>query len=469
MTQTELTPSASVIGKWKPYSAFKDSGVEWLGKIPTHWEVKRLKRMFRVINGATPRGSESAYWDGEIPWVTPEDLGSLNNRVIISTARMITEEGYQSCGTSLVPTGSLVLSTRAPIGHLAIAGISLCTNQGCRALVFRHNCDITFFFYQLLAMKRELQSWGQGSTFLELGKSKLEGVIILVPPTLEQRVIASFLDRETARINTLIAKKERLIELLQEKRAALISHAVTKGLDPKVPMKDSGVEWLGEIPVYWEVKRLKFAASFYGGGTPFKENLEYWSGDIPWVSPKDMKSEIINDSEDHITKKAIENSSTRLVQPGAVLVVVRSGILRHSIPVVINSRPIALNQDMKAIVPNPFLTPEYLSSVIRGHQDALLVEWRKEGATVESIEYELLVNTTCPIPPRSGQQAIIAYLKSETAKIDALVSRIQEGIGKLKEYSTALISAAVTGKIDVKGETASQDEEKLIKFDNQDR
>ena len=172
-----------------------------------------------------------------------------------------------------------------------------------------------------------------------------------------------------------------------------------------------------------------------------------------------MKSEIINDSEDHITKKAIENSSTRLVQPGAVLVVVRSGILRHSIPSAINSRPIALNQDMKAIVPNPFLTPEYLASVIRGHQDALLVEWRKEGATVESIEYELLVNTICPIPPLSEQHTIVARLKDETAKIETLISRIREGIEKLKEYSSALVSAAVTGKIDVRGEISMQGSE----------
>ena len=164
-----------------------------------------------------------------------------------------------------------------------------------------------------------------------------------------------------------------------------------------------------------------------------------------------MKAEIVYDAEDHITEYAIEHSATRLIQTGAILIVVRSGILRHSIPVAINVRPVALNQDMKALVAEPFLRAGYLASLIRGHEGALLVEWRKEGATVESIEFELLANTPCPIPPLFEQQAIANYLDHETAKIDALISRIREGIEKLKEYNTALISAAVTGKIDVRG------------------
>jgi restriction endonuclease S subunit len=141
-------------------------------------------------------------------------------------------------------------------------------------------------------------------------------------------------------------------------------------------MKDTGVEWIGEIPAHWDVKRLKFCCTFYGGGTPSKANLEYWGGDIPWVSPKDMKSEIIVDTEDHITEEAIASSTTRLIQPRAVLVVVRSGILRHSIPVAINAEPVALNQDMKALVPRQCLLAEYLKFLMLGHQQALLVSTR---------------------------------------------------------------------------------------------
>src|SRR5262249_7840508 len=154
MTQTESAATMLHSGKWKRYPAYKYSGIEWLGEIPAHWVLKRLKHIFKVINGSTPRSSEPAYWDGDILWVTPDDLGSLtDNRIISSTGRMITVEGYQSCGTSLVPTGSLILSTRAPIGHLGIAGATLCTNQGCRSLVFLFDCVQSFFFYQLQLMK----------------------------------------------------------------------------------------------------------------------------------------------------------------------------------------------------------------------------------------------------------------------------------------------------------------------------
>jgi hypothetical protein len=208
--------------------------------------------------------------------------------------------------------------------------------------------------------------------------------------------------------------------------------------------KDSGVEWLGQIPAHWEVKRLKFVVAFYGGGTPSKDNLNYWNGDIPWVSPKDMKAESIADTEDHITEEAVADSSTRVIQPGAVLIVVRSGILRHSLPVAINTRPVALNQDMKALVPGRFLEASYLKYFIAGHQSALLVQWRKEGATVESIEHELLVYTSCPIPSPLEQKAITDFLDRETAKIDALVAKKERLIELLQEQRIALISHAVT-------------------------
>src|SRR5258706_2320349 len=212
--------------------------------------------------------------------------------------------------------------------------------------------------------------------------------------------------------------------------------------------KYSGVGWAGEIPEHWTVKRLKFVAKFFGGGTPSKENLDFWSGDIPWVSPKDMKAEIIYDAEDHITEYALQHSATRLIQPGAVLIVVRSGILRRSIPVAVNAQPVALNQDMKAIVTGSFVEAKYLAAAIKGCEHALLVEWRKEGATVESIEFELLANAPCPIPPITEQHAIADFLDRETAKINTLIAKKERLIKLLQEKRSALISHAVTRGLD---------------------
>jgi type I restriction enzyme S subunit len=150
--------------------------------------------------------------------------------------------------------------------------------------------------------------------------------------------------------------------------------------------KNSGVEWLGDIPAHWQISPLKYLCSFSGGGTPSKEKPEYWSGDIPWVSPKDMKSSLIISTIDNVTELAVKQSSTSLVGSGALLMVVRSGILQHSIPVAINDVPVTLNQDMKALRLNSRLNVKYLMYFISGNQAQLLLEWGKQGATVESIE-----------------------------------------------------------------------------------
>lgn len=213
---------------------------------------------------------------------------------------------------------------------------------------------------------------------------------------------------------------------------------------PYPAYKDSGVEWLGEVPERWQTKRLKYLAAFFGGGTPSKNNPEYWSGEIPWVSPKDMVSSQVVETQDHISEEALRESATRMVQPGSVLIVVRSGILRHTIPVAINTCPVALNQDMKAVVPNTMLLAGYLAHLIRGCQDSLLIEWRKSGATVESIEADLLTNTLFPLPPVGEQIVITAFLDRETTRIDELVAKKERLIELLQEKRDALITHAVT-------------------------
>ena len=274
---------------------------------------------------------------------------------------------------------------------------------------------------------------------------------MLVPPPDEQTTIANFLDRETAKIDALVTEQERLIALLKEKRQAVISHAVTKGLDPSVPMKDSGVEWLGEVPEHWAVKPIKHLASLFGGATPSREVLAYWHGAIPWVSPKDMKAESITDSEEKITDAGLKSCATSLVPQGTALLVVRSGILKHTIPVAINKCPVSLNQDMKALSFQPsVMSSRFFLRFVQGLNDTLLLQWSKQGATVESLEQNYLVNTSIPVPPTHEQTAIATFLDRETAKIDALVAEAQRAITVLQERRSALISAAVTGQIDVR-------------------
>jgi type I restriction enzyme, S subunit len=204
----------------------------------------------------------------------------------------------------------------------------------------------------------------------------------------------------------------------------------------------------GKSRTDWPIARLKHITRSIGGGTPDKSKPEFWAGDIPWVSPKDMKGSRIADTEDHISDAGLQSSATKIIEPNAVLIVMRSGILRHSIPVAINEVSVALNQDMRALVPDERLLPEFLAMFIRGNESDLLRTCGRVGATVESLESDLLGDTQIPIPTRAEQIAIVSYLASETSRIDALIAAKQRQLDLISEKRKAVIAWAVTRGID---------------------
>lgn len=439
------------LGKYQPYPDYKNSGVEWLGEIPDAWELWKLAHAYDVIgSGTTPPTNEDKWFGDGVPWVT---TGELRETVVEQTTKNVTFEALnQFSALKIHPAGSVVIAMYgATIGRLGVLGIDATTNQACCVLTQSQHLYNQYVFYWLYAFRDEIIKLSSGGGQPNINQEKVASLKITAPDYSHQKKIVSFLDYETARIDQLIAKQQQLIELLKEKRQAVISHAVTKGLNPNAPMKDSGVEWLGQVPEHWRVSPLKYECSFSGGGTPSKENLEYWDGEIPWVSPKDMKSFWITDSEDKITEQAIKESSTNLVKPGAVLMVVRSGILQRTIPVGINTIPVTINQDMKAIRCSSAVYAELLTLFIKGHENSLLLDWRKQGATVESIEHEYLANALIPFPPEDEAIDIIRMLSLRLKEFDLMELRTSDGISLLQERRTALISAAVTGKIDLRG------------------
>jgi len=427
--------------KLKPYPKYKDSGVEWLGKVPEHWDVRRVSHFF---SERREKVSDKDY----------QPLSVTKNGVVpqLDTAAK-TDDGDNR---KLVLAGDFVINSRSDRkGSSGLSELNGSVSLINTVLKTYGHTDGRFahHLFRSYPFQEEFYRYGKGivADLWSTNYSEMRNISLAVPGHGEQSSIATFLDRQTAKLDTLIAKQEKLITLLQEKRLAIISHAVTKGLDPDVPMKDSGVEWLGMAPEHWDLPKLKYMAAFSGGGTPSRDNAAYWNGDIPWVSPKDMKTKYIIEAEESITTEGLVGSTSNMLDPGHVLMVVRSGILKHTIPVAINEVPLAINQDIKAIkLSEDRCFNQFFMYWVQGLNDLLLLAWAKQGATVESIEHAYLANSVIPLPARTEQTEIANYLDQETSKIDRLIREAKRSIDLAKEHRTALISAAVTGKIDVR-------------------
>ena len=265
-----------------------------------------------------------------------------------------------------------------------------------------------------------------------------------------QTQIANFLDRKTEQIDELIRIKERQIELLQEQRTALINQAVTKGLDPNVEMKPSGVEWIGEIPRHWESKRLRYVSAIFKGGTPKRNVDRYFQGDLPWARPVDITALqgalYIHDTEIHISEEALSNSAARRLPPGTVLLTSRATIGETAIITV----PMATNQGFANFVCNEQLFNIYLAYYLRAIKDLLIS--LGSGSTYLEVTKGTLLGVRIPLPPLSEQKQIVRFLEHKNKQIDELITAEHRKIELLKEYRQSLISEAVTGKIDVRNE-----------------
>ena len=438
-------------GKYIPYPAYRDSGVEWLGVIPSHWEVRRLKRV--------------ATWNDEVlpDWTDPDleltyvDIGSVD------ALDGIVEKSYLRFGSAptrarrVVRDGDVIVSTvrtylRA-IASIVTPDSSLIVSTGF-AVIRPRDIDSSFAAYAVRTpyFVENVVANSVGVNYPAINAGELVLLPVVCPTSEEQSAISTFLDRETAKLDALVAKKERLIELLQEKRTALITRAVTKGLDADVPTKDSGVEWVGEIPAHWEMKQLKrWASSIQTGSTPPTNNARYFSdGTVPWHGPSSFSSALLlRPAVRMISENAIRERVARIFGKECSMIVTIGATIGR---VGFVDKPSSCNQQITAV--------EFDSTNMFAKYGGYQLK------RLEPMLSGIAPRTTLPIlsrdqvgyfpfsgPPMSEQRAIAAYLDRETARIDALAAKVQEAIERLRELRTALISAAVTGKIDVR-ETA---------------
>ncbi|MBX3279774.1 MAG: restriction endonuclease subunit S [Acidobacteria bacterium] len=418
-----------------------------LGEMP----IKRLR--FLTARSQFAGASESA----EVTFLPMEAIGDQGDLDLSNVRR---SEDVQS-GYSRFRDGDVVIAKITPCfengkGALirgTLTGIGYGTTE-LHVLTPGPEVDGHFLYY--VTMSPRFRNLGQASMTGAAGQQRVSEEFVRdfripVPPLSQQRAIANYLDCETSRLDALVAAKERLLELLAEKRRALITRAVTRGLDPCATLRDSGLPWLGKIPAHWKLVPLRFLVEIFGGATPNTGNAELWDGEIPWVSPKDMKQIEIGDAIDHVTPLALSSSALRLIEDPVVLIVVRGMILAHSFPTAVTTRPVTINQDMKALRCREFLAPHFLRDFFRGLENQFVSLAEESAHGTRKLESEVLSRYEICVPPLDEQHAIVSYISEQTANLEALTCATERTITLLKARRTALIAAAVTGKIDVEG------------------
>ena len=428
------------------------STVSWGAAFPTEWPRKRIKFLCRFAGGGTPEKGNPEYWNGDIPWVSPKDMQSTT---IDDTEDHITADGLECSAARLVAPGAVLLVMRSGILRhsipVAINRVSVALNQDMRALIPLPQVEARFLARLLEGHQQQLLNvWSKVGSTVESLESDLVGETQIAVPTLDQQLaIADYLDRETTRLDALVAAKERGLGLLAEKRRALITRTVTRGLDSRASLDDSGIPWLGQIPSHWEIAALRFLVNLTSGATPDTGEPEYWDGEIPWVSPKDMKLNEITDTQDHVSEMALSESTLRLIEPDAVLVVVRGMILAHSFPTALNRKPITINQDMKALRCCSTLAPRYLRDFFHGFEKHIVSLTDSSTHGTRRLDTAVLGRLEIPLPPLEEQQQIVTYIGEATSRLDALQSATRNSMALLKERRAALIAAAVTGQLEV--------------------
>lgn len=447
----ELVPQR----RFRPYPVYRDSGTDWLGLVPEGWEVVPLRHICGSIQTG-PFGSQlhqSDYQPGGIPLVNPVHL--VDGHILQRENSAVDEDTRVRLTRHILQEGDIFFARRGEIGRCGLVSKPqagwLCGTGCMRVRLKEGHAPYFTSLFNSHGFAATLTINAVGTTMLNINNVILARMGVPCPPRAEQVAIAAFLDRETARIDELVAKKQRLIELLQEKRTALISHAVTKGLNPDAPMMDYGVEWFGAIPSHWSVKRLKHivpkvtvgivitpARYYVDSGVPALRSLNVSSGRIVASDLVFMSSE---SNELHRKSKIFSGD----------IVVVRTG--QTGIAAIVTDGFDGANcVDLVIIRRSDIVMTSYLHYSINSLPAVRQVEAKSVGSLQAHYNTYTVKELVVPTPPLDEQRQLCAYLHDRTEQLDRAADHIRRGLDALHEYRSALISAAVTGKIDVREE-----------------
>ena len=419
----------------------KDSGVEWIGQIPKDWSISPLKYNYEVVAGATPESSKSDYWDGDIVWITPADF-KTKDVYVERGSRYITKLGFDSCSTSIIPKGNIIFSKRAPIGSVVINSKDLCTNQGCLSCINKDiNVNNKYYYYVLSIYTDVFELFGSGTTFKEISGNVFSNIILPYPCVEVQNTIVNFLDEKCSEIDTLTSDIQKQIDILEQYKKSVIMESVTKGLNPDAEMKDSGIEWVGQIPVSWHIHPV----SIYFDERKNKNRLGKESNllslsygqiirkDINTIGgllPESFNTYNIVEKDDIIIRPTDLQNDKRSLRTGLVK--------EHGI---ITSAYIGLN-------PKRFVCSAYFHYLLHVY-DVMKVFYNMGNGVRQGLNYSEFAKLMLIAPSFDEQQEITDYLDKKCLEIDTIISDKKKQLEVIAEYKKSLIYEYVTGKKEV--------------------
>lgn len=424
-------------------------GPAWAGPIPTAWRVARVRNVARIYAGGTPDRETAKYWeDGDIPWL---NSGEVNQGIITEPSTYISRAGFRSSSAKWIPSGALVIALAGQgktKGMVAQLGFDSTCNQSMAAIVPSHLLVPRFLLWWMSAHYKTIRNLAGGELRDGLNLDIVGDIPCPVPPLATQRAIANYLDRETARVDALMAAKRRVATLLahqfSEARNLAVRGTGSQGL------RQQGPAWLADVPAHWSIKRLKFIARMDSGHTPDRKVPEYWIDcNIPWVTLNDVgeldHSWELTEATNAINELGMANSAAHPIAAGSVIMSRDATVGRAAIL----ARPMAVSQHFISWTCGGTLQPEYLLQVIRGpmqqHFGSLTA-----GATIATIGMPELRDLVVPVPPLDEQHQIVRRIRDMQATYDETTRRVAVQVRLLEERRLALITAAVTGDLDVR-------------------
>ena len=430
----------------------KDSGVEWIGEIPADWKVIKNKYLLSLLySGGTPSVSNNDFYcfEGGTPFVSISDMSTVD--YVLSTQKRLTDSGLKDKNLKILPIGTILYSIYATVGAVSELKIEAAISQAMLALQVNSKVDKSFYKYNLAAMKDYIFSNANGNTQFNLNAEKVKNFYFVLPNVATQRRIANYLDHKCSQIDTIIARQQEVIEKLKAYKLSVITEAVTKGLNPDVPMKDSGVEWIGEIPEHWKMVRLKFLLSHIID-CPHETPIYSADGDYLVIRTADQDLGKLRTDEDmyRLDEGEYQNRIRRMPLEKDDIVYGREGERWGLACLVPESNKYCLGQRMLQFrCKRELFLPRFAMWALNSKFVYLQGAVDTIGSTSPHVNISTVRNFLIPVLPISEQQEIAEYIDKKMSQLDKEIEHRENLICKLNEYKKSLIYEVVTGKQEV--------------------